>query len=121
MTDKWFSIKTGNKNFTCFTNNDIKNFGFEEWKKQAPKCAGGKSNGKCSLSCQDCSQQSVSCCSGQYCPSLSNKRDYYNLGPLKSIKVGGNITEQPYTFPLPLDYGPWPPLNTNLLTWARVP
>lgn len=117
--DKWFSVNTGNRNLSCFNQHDVKNFGFEQWKKQVPECAGGQKKGKCALSCQDCSQAVG--CSGQSCPSLARDRSYYKLGPLKSIKVGGGITEQPYTFPLPLDYGPSPPINTNIITWARVP
>ena len=119
MSDKWFSVNTGCGTKTCFTENDVKNFGFDYWKKQVPRCAGGKVKGSCALSCQVCSQAVG--CSGQYCPSLAANRPYYKLGPLESIKVGGTATMQPYQFPLPLDYGPWPPINTNLITWARVP
>ena len=119
MSDKWFSVNTGCGGYTCFTKDDVKNFGFADWKKQVPKCAGGKARGRCSLSCQVCSQNVG--CSGQYCPSLAANRSYYKLGPLKSVKVGGTATMQPYQFPLPLDYGKWPPLNTNIITWARVP
>lgn len=119
MVDKWFSVNTGCGTKTCFTKRDIPNFAFNSWKKQAPKCVGGPSNNKCTFSCQDCTQ-SVGC-SGQRCPGLSPDRHYYKLGPLKERKTGGSMMYQPYTFPLPLDYGPWPPINTNLITWARVP
>lgn len=119
MTDTWFSVDTGCGQRKCFTKQDVQNFGFEDWKKQVPKCAGGNAKGNCSTCCQVCTQ-SVGC-SGQQCPYLARDRSFYNLGPLKGIKVGGSCTKQPYTFPLPLDYGKWPPINTNLITWARVP
>ena len=31
--DKWFSVNTGNRNLSCFNQHDVKNFGFEQWKK----------------------------------------------------------------------------------------
>ena len=72
-----------------------------------------------SSSCQSCSQASG--CSGQQCPYLARDREYYKLGPLKRICAAGSITDHLYTFPLPLDYGYWPDINTKLNTWARVP
>ena len=119
MATHWFNINTGNGENQCFTNNDVKNFAFEDWKKQVPKCGGGKGSGSCQQSCQVCSQKVG--CSGQNCPSLSSSRQFYKLGPLKTINAQGTMREQPYQFPLPLDYGPYPNINTNLITWARVP
>ena len=119
MFTKWFSINTGNPEDQCFTNSDVKNFGFQSWKDQVPKCAGGKTSGKCHQSCQTCSQNVG--CSGQNCPYLDPSRPFYKFGPLESLNPGGSIRLQPYQFPLPLDYGPSPTINTNILTWARVP
>lgn len=72
-----------------------------------------------SSSCQSCSQASG--CSGQQCPDLARNREYYKLGPVKRGCAAGSITDHLYTFPLPLDYGSWPDINTKLNTWARVP
>jgi len=63
--------------------------------------------------------QSNDCCRREY-PILSQNRTYYTLGPLER-ECGVNKIEQPYTFPLQLNYGYWPPINTNLNTWARIP
>jgi hypothetical protein len=43
------------------------------------------------------------------------------LGPVKRGCASGSITDHLYTFPLPLDYGYWPDINTKLNPWARVP
>lgn len=72
-----------------------------------------------SSSCQSCSQASG--CSGQQCQTLARDREYYKLGPLKHGCAAGSITGHLYTFPLPLDYGYWPDINTKLNPWARVP
>ena len=119
MSYKWFEVKTGCGAKTCFTQRDVPNFVFDSWKEQVPKCAGGSANKRCDQSCQACTQ--LAGCSGQNCPRLAPDRPYYRLGPLKILNAQGTMRQQPYTFPLPLDYGPWPKINTNLITWAQVP
>lgn len=115
--DMWFTINTGSGTSRCFTQRDVKNFGFASWRKQVPDC---NVQGNCALNCQSCSQ--LNGCSGQYCPSLKTPRNLYTLGPKVSIKARGDLTRQPYTFPLPLDYGGENPgIPLNLMPWEGVP
>ncbi len=115
--DMWFTIDTGSGTSRCFTKKDVKNFGFKSWKEQVPNC---NISGNCSLSCQSCTQESG--CSGQYCPSLKSPRELYKLGPKVSIEARGSLASQPYTFPLPLDYGGKnPKIPLNLMPWEGVP
>jgi len=101
MTE-WVKIQTGNPNFTCIKKDNIKDWGFDTKSTQTFN------------SCQACSQ-----CSGQSCPSLSQDREFYKLGTLKSIVASVPLSVQPYTFPLPLNQGPTPKINENILTWMR--
>lgn len=171
MTSRWFSVNTHNRNNNCFSKEDVKNFGFREWREEweakekkleAVEKRTCNSNGtgdlssnphdkyrgknhhnhgdnndvnsckkQCkqhladeialenSSSCQSCTQASG--CSGQQCPNLARNREYYKLGPVKRGCASGSITDHLYTFPLPLDYGSWPDINTKLNPWARVP
>ena len=113
----WFTIDTGSGTSKCFTQKDVQNFGFTSWLRQVPDCT---KKGACSLNCQACAQ-SVGC-SGQYCPSLRQPRKLYSLGPKVSIKARGDLATQPYTFPLPLDYGGKNPvIPLNLMPWEGVP
>ena len=113
----WFHIDTGSGTSKCFTQRDVPNFGFEAWRAQVPNC---REPGRCSLNCQACSQ-SIGC-SGQYCPSLREPRKLYTLGPKVSIQARGDLATQPYTFPLPLDYGGKNPnIPLNLMPWEGVP
>jgi len=120
MNSKWFEIKTGCGGKKCFTPEDAKNFALRNWKEQVPKCAGGSASGECTVNCQDCTQMSG--CSGQLCPAIAKSTPFYKLGPLRSVPGRGDMATQPYTFPLPLDYGDRsPPINTDVFIWARVP
>lgn len=119
---QWFSINIGPDTKRCFTTDDIDKFGFNSWKLQVPTCAGGTNNkAKCWDNCQQCGQAST-CCSTQYCPSIKASQPYYTLGPHVSVKGVGNMATQPYTFPLPLEYGgKTPVINTAIVPQFRVP
>ena len=120
MSTKWFNIQTGCGGKRCFNQRDVKNFALNNWKDQVPTCAGGKAKGSCNVNCQNCT--TLQGCSGQQCPALSDVNPYYKLGPKISVRGVGDMATQPYTFPLPLNYGdPGPPINTNIFIWARVP
>ena len=112
MEQNYFSISTGTNSSHCFTKDDVKNFAFPEWKIEFRKATGF-------ASCQECCQASVK--TGRYeqnAPSLESDRPYYKLGPLVSAPAAGSITQQPYQFPLPLEYGGKNPvINNKLQPW----
>lgn len=115
--EKWFTIDTGSGTKRCFQESEVKNFALSSWSRMVPDCS---KPGACQSYCQACTQASG--CSGQYCPSLKTPRDLYTLGPKVSIKAVGDLTRQPYTFPLPLDYaGKNPNIPLNILPWEGIP
>jgi len=108
----YFAINTGSNTSHCFTKDQVQNFAFPEWKTEFKNSIGY-------ASCQECCQASIR--TGRYeqnAPSLQEPRQYYQMGPLVSAKAEGSISQQPYQFPLPLDYGPGTPeINKKYQPW----
>lgn len=113
---KWFSIDTGSGTSRCFTDEDKKNFGFENWLDQSESVARWDS-------CQACVQSSI--CTNMYKqtpPTLQTPRKLYSLGPKISVRAEGALKRQPYQFPLDLDYPGSPPkINLAVYPWMGPP
>lgn len=103
MTE-WYKFNSGNPNFTCIQKEDVNKLGFDEW----------KNNNTSFKSCQQCSA-----CSGQPCSSLSQDREFYKLGTLKSMKSNDILSMQLYTFPLPLNQNEPIKIDEDKLPWMR--
>jgi len=108
----YVSIKTGINSSHCFTETDVKNFAFPEWKEEFTNALGY-------ASCQECCQASIK--TGRYeqnAPSLHEPRKFYQMGPLTSARAAGSISQQPYQFPLPLEYpGQNPVIQRKYQPW----